>query len=83
MTSILSSMQHKIIRHTKKLKNVTHPQQKNQSVERDPWATQIFELLDIELKISMTHTIGCKIGLKCIVKHREYSQYFVITINGK
>ena len=27
-------------------------------------------------------TTGCK-AQECIVQHREYSQYFVITVNGK
>lgn len=60
-------MQYKIIRHVKKLESMTHPQQKNQSIETDPWATQIFELLDMELEISVTQTIGCKTELKNVL----------------
>ena len=68
MTSILSHMQCKIIRHVKKPENVTHPQQKNQSIETDPWTTQISELLDMELEITVTQTIGCKTGLRMYCK---------------
>ena len=49
---------------------------------------KISRLTDAENKLVITsgevQTIGCKTGSRMYAaQHREFSQYFVITVNGK
>lgn len=46
----MSSIQSKIIRHTKKQENMTHNEEKNQSIQSDPETIQMIELVDKDIK---------------------------------
>lgn len=50
---IMSDIQTKITRHTKKQKNMTHNEENNQSIETNPEPTQMLESEDEDIMIAI------------------------------
>lgn len=54
MKFLLSGIQSKITRQTKKQKNMSYNEEKNQSIKTDPEPMQMLELADKEIKVTIT-----------------------------